>query len=406
MPHGAADLEAATARPLELLMVEDSADDAELILLELKRGGFRPRHLRVDTAEAMAAALADRRWELVLSDYQVPGFGGMAALRALQATELDIPFILVSGAIGEDVAVAAVKAGAHGYVLKDNLVRLCSAVERELKDALARREQRQAKADLLRSEEQRRQMEATLRDLDRLSTRGQMAAYIAHEINNPLAGIKNAFDLLEPAIPLGHPHRHYADLIKREIDRIAGIIRTMYHVYRPSGHDPGEVALAEVFQDIQSLLEPKCRAAGVVIRVALADPELRVHFSGGTLRQVIFNLVMNAVEASPRGGRVLVDAGTVEGRTEIRVADQGMGIAPELGEQIYQQGFSTKLGSGMSGLGLGLGTCRSLVESMGGALSYRSGGAGVAAGAGPGCTFLVQLPCAPVPDLPGGVAHG
>jgi DNA-binding NtrC family response regulator len=125
----------------------------------------------VDTAEAMAAALADPRWELVLSDYQVPGFGGMAALRALQATELDIPFILVSGAIGEDVAVAAVKAGAHGYVLKDNLVRLCSAVERELKDALARREQRQAKADLLRSEEQRRQMEATLRDLDRLSTR-------------------------------------------------------------------------------------------------------------------------------------------------------------------------------------------------------------------------------------------
>jgi hypothetical protein len=225
-------------------------------------------------------------------------------------------------------------------------------------------------------------MQAALRDLDRISAKGQMAAYIAHEINNPLAGIKNAFALLEPAIPLDHPHRHYADLIKREVDRIAGIVRTMYHVHRPPSAEPGEVVLQEVFQDIQNLLVPMCRAAGVVIALDLPDPKLKLSSNGGLLRQVVFNLVQNAVEASPRGGTVVLG-----GRGSlITVRDQGQGIPPEWAERVFQQGFSSKEVSGMSGLGLGLSTCKSIVESMGGTLDFTSGAPGE------GCTFSVNLP--------------
>ncbi|GEM_PF-1783396 len=518
--------------PLKILMVEDSPEDADLVLLELRRGGLQVTSVRVASAQGMAAALGEQAWDLVLSDYRMPGFGGMAALRLLQASGLDIPFILVSGAIGEEEAVAAMKAGAHGYVLKGNLVRLCPEVEHELKDAAARKEQRQVKEELARSEQRYRalfehspiplavhdfsevkgmferyreagiqdlrgffeahpeevrrcveavrvlegnearsrffqmegiavdawplssfhtdaswlmfreellalaagalsfqgefpirlvsgipkvislhlsvspgyestlgrvlvsfidatkrvQMEAKLRDMERLSAKGQMAAYIAHEINNPLAGIKNAFALLETAIPADHPHRHYADLIKREIDRIAGIIRTMYHVYRPPSAEQGAVALQEVFQDIQSLLVPMLRTAGVRINLDLPDAGLRVRFNGGLLRQVIFNLAQNAVEASRRDGSVVLGGHRDGQGALITVQDEGSGIPPEWGDQVFHPGFSSKRDSGMSGLGLGLSTCKSIVESMGGTLDFTSPGPGA------GCTFRVRVP--------------
>jgi DNA-binding NtrC family response regulator len=137
---------------LSILLVEDSPSDAELALRELRRGGYRVRHRQVDSAAAMAEALAGDTWDVVLSDFQMPGFGGMEALRVLRASGRDLPFILVSGVSGEETAVEALKAGANGFVAKHNLGRLAVVVQRELKEAEARREQARAKEDLARSE--------------------------------------------------------------------------------------------------------------------------------------------------------------------------------------------------------------------------------------------------------------
>jgi signal transduction histidine kinase/FixJ family two-component response regulator len=518
--------------PLNLLLVEDSADDAELVLMELQRHGLVVQARRVDSAAAMAEALAVAPWDLVLSDYRIPGFGGLDALRLVQASGRDIPFILVSGAIGEEQVVAAMKAGAHSFVAKHNLARLGPTVDRELKDAAVRSEERRAKEELRASEERYRslferspiplaeldcselqtllgrwrgsgvkdfqgfflarphelrrcaevvrfregneagkrffgypgqpgqpagfgaifldrswpvfrellcalaagaaafqsevplrtlageertvtlfltvnrgcertlervlisimdvtdriRMEGALRDLDLLSVKGRMAAYIAHEINNPLAGIKNAFALLEPAIPADHPHHRYADLIRREIDRIAGIIRTMYRVYRPPAGDTGEVALREVFEDILNLLEPKCRSAAVTISLDLPEPEFTVRTNGSLLRQIIFNLAQNAVEASDHDGVVVLGGRRGLDRVEITVRDQGTGIPPELALQVFEPGFTTKVGDRMSGLGLGLSTCKRIVASLGGTLAFE------AADPGPGCVFRVSFP--------------
>jgi signal transduction histidine kinase len=134
--------------PLLVLMVEDSADDAELVALELRRGGYDARITRVDTKADTEEALASGRWDLVLSDYARPGFSGLAALELVKARGLDVPFLLVSGAIGEEVAVAAMKAGAHDYLLKRNLARLVPAVARELQEAVVRRERRRAEDSL------------------------------------------------------------------------------------------------------------------------------------------------------------------------------------------------------------------------------------------------------------------
>jgi diguanylate cyclase (GGDEF)-like protein/PAS domain S-box-containing protein len=125
--------------PLRTLIIEDSAQDADLLIRELRRGGYEPQALRVQTAEALEAALARQEWDIVFGDYSMPHFSGMDALRMVRARGLDVPFIFVSGTIGEDVAVAAMRAGAQDYVMKGNLKRLLPAVERELREAELRR---------------------------------------------------------------------------------------------------------------------------------------------------------------------------------------------------------------------------------------------------------------------------
>ncbi len=138
---------------LRVLLVEDCEEDALLLMRELRRTGYKLFLERVETAAAMQQQLMEREWDMVISDYSLPKFSAPEALKLLQETELDLPFIIVSGYIGEDAAVAAMKAGAHDYVMKDNLARLIPAVERELREASVRRQNQIAEAGRRESEQ-------------------------------------------------------------------------------------------------------------------------------------------------------------------------------------------------------------------------------------------------------------
>ncbi len=139
------------ARTLNILIVEDSPDDAELLLLELRRHGMQVRSRRVDTAEAMRQALAAEPFDLILCDHTMPRFDSPQALRIAREADPDIPFIIVSGTLGEEHAVAAMRSGCHDYIMKDNLKRLAPAVERELREAEVRRARSRAEQDLRRT---------------------------------------------------------------------------------------------------------------------------------------------------------------------------------------------------------------------------------------------------------------
>lgn len=138
--------------PLRVLIVEDSEDDTLLLARELQRGGYDPTYERVDSAETMGRALAAQPWQIILADYTMPQFSGTDALELLKESGLDIPFIFVSGAMGEDIAVAAMKTGAHDYVIKGNLKRLIPAIARELREAEIRRQRKQDGERLQRQE--------------------------------------------------------------------------------------------------------------------------------------------------------------------------------------------------------------------------------------------------------------
>jgi len=178
------------SQPLQVLIVEDSADDVLLLEIELRRAGYAPSCRRVETAEALRTALEEQEWDLVIADYRLPRFDGLAALALVKAMGLDLPFIIVSGYITEETAVAAMKAGAHDYVMKDRLARLGPAVERELREAGVRRERRRAEEALRQAyAELEKRAEQRTAELKTANTRLEGAIAERHRLENELLEI-------------------------------------------------------------------------------------------------------------------------------------------------------------------------------------------------------------------------
>lgn len=230
-----------------------------------------------------------------------------------------------------------------------------------------------------------RRKEMAMREVEKLAATARMAARIAHEINNPLAGIRNSFLLIQDAIPPSHPYYAYVGRIERELERITNVVRQMYELHNPESGDQGVCNVSQAIGDVTSLLQGNCLEQQVTIRTPGCPPNLEVPvIRTGTLRQILFNLVQNAIEASPPGGTIEITAQVSKDILTIEVNDEGPGIPEEQREKIYEPFFSTKTHLAHSGLGLGLATCKSLIEAMGGTLtsSDRPGG---------GTVFRVRL---------------
>ena len=525
--------------PIRVLIVEDSEDDTVLILRELRRGGYDTTYERVETDKAMKAALDNQTWDIIICDYSMPQFSMQAALKTLQKMGLDLPFIIVSGTIGEDVAVEAMKAGAHDYIMKDNLSRLVPAIERELREANERRKHKQtenairtlvksivgvtgqdffdkivsnmcewlgsdcafigqimnggniralsvqldgesicdcaytlegtlcesiikegyriynkgvnelfpngceycsemkaesyigiplrdkkskpigilwtasrhklniptrtaevmdiiaskagAEIERMRAEEQLRiyneeleklleertkrihELERQRMENEKLAITGRMAARVAHEINNPLAGIQYSFLLIKDCVPEDHKHYGYVGMIEKEIMRIASIVKQMLDLNRPLNKNHQAFNINVTIRDVIAMLKGNCEKHGVEINYNTCNELLMVPMYEDSLRQVLFNIIQNAIEASPKGGEVKVTLKDGEEYLTIMVADKGSGIPDELRSQILEPFFTTKSEISTGSLGLGLSICKGILETMGGFLSFKSG---------------------------------
>jgi len=229
------------------------------------------------------------------------------------------------------------------------------------------------------------QAEESLREAEKLAATGRMAARIAHEINNPLAGIRNAFRLVKDGIRADHPYHHYVGLIDREIDRISNIVRQMFEQYRTDAESPREFQAAAAVRDVVELLRTQAQEQGVALETDVSDAAVTIHQAEGRLKQALFSVIQNAIEASPHGGTVRIRTVAADHTLEITVTDEGPGIPPELQASVFEPFFSTKESSGTSGLGLGLAASRSAAESMGGRIELTSE-------TGEGASFAIVLP--------------
>lgn len=216
---------------------------------------------------------------------------------------------------------------------------------------------------------------------------GRLAARAAHEINNPLAGIANSFQLVKAAVPEVHPHRRFAEIIEREIDRIGRIVRQMLDLSRPSRDENQQSAVAEAISDVVTMLAPASDQYEVAIKTDVEGKLPPARTSGDALRQVLYNLLTNAVEASPPRSSVHLRVRTAENALWITVSDHGRGIAEEIRSRVFEPFFTTKDKSSSGGLGLGLWILRTIVESTGGTIGFDSE-------VGRGTTFRVSLPAA------------
>ncbi len=364
-----------TETPIRVLIVEDNPSDAELLELRLVKGGYLPSVRRVETEAEMQAALDAGEWDLILSDYVMPRFSGLQALELLKAAGRDIPFILVSGSAGDDVAVTAMRSGAHDFFTKDSLALLIPAIQRELREAEHRATARTQREQLHQNE--------------KLAALGTLLAGIAHELNNPLSVIIHQASLLEGE--LSHDLRQArAGKVLRAANTCSRIVKNFLALARQEPPRREAVSLNDVVHAAIDLMAYGLRTSEIDVELELAQPLPAVAGDPQQLERIVLNLVGNAQHAlrsrpGPRIIRLSTSADAAGGRVILQIEDNGGGIPPELHSRIFEPFFTTKPPG--QGTGLGLSLCHGIVSAHGGTIALSSE-------VDAGTAFVISLPAA------------
>ncbi|HEV8582803.1 MAG TPA: ATP-binding protein [Thermoanaerobaculia bacterium] len=375
------------SKKLRVLLVEDLEDDAELILRDLRRGGYEPDYRRVETAEEMASALDEGGWEIVLSDYNLPRFSAPAALELLKSRGMDVPFIIISGTIGEQTAVDCMRAGASDFLLKGNLTRLVAALQRELRAARDRQTQRE--------EEQRRREIENAREQAESENRfkSQFLANMSHELRTPLNAVIGFSELLEDekAGPLAPMQRDYIEAVLASARHLLNLINDILDLSKiDAGRvtlSPEPTSIAALVASIKSVLQSLANKSGVALETDVAADLPELHVDPLRIKQVLYNLLANGLKFTPKGGRVSLRARREGDCVRVDVVDTGIGIRREDLPLLFRE-FQQIASPGRvkpEGTGLGLALAKRLVELHDGEISVKSEPAR-------GTTFTVKLP--------------
>jgi signal transduction histidine kinase len=368
---------------LRVLIVEDKPADAELLERKLASSGYVPLTRRVQTAADMRAAL-DAEWDLILSGYMMPSFTGLQALGLLKETGKDIPFILISGSAGDDIAIAAMSAGAHDFFTKGNLGLLVSAIQRELREAKLR-----SAANAQREQ---------LHEIEKLAVLGTLLAGIAHELNNPLSVIMHQATLLAVELD-SDPALVRAASILQAVSACSRIVKSVLAQARQDPPRRVAVCINDVVRDAIDLVAYGLKIDDIRVELELAATMPDISADPQQLERMVINLVSNAQYAlrSRPMPRILTLRSIVhadEGFVVLEIADSGIGISPEIRSRIFEPFFTSKPAG--EGTGLGLALCRGIVTAHNGTIS-------VSSELTVGTTFVITLP---IGHLPVATDHG
>jgi signal transduction histidine kinase len=371
--------------PLRVLHVEDSANDAELLQIQLRRAGFDVTGDRVETADAFAAALEAGSWDLIIADHTLPSFGAPEALKMLNQKGIDLPFVVISGTIATAKAVELMQVGAHDFVSKEETSRLEPVIRRELREAANRRARREA-------ELAREQMVAELEAANR--AKDEFLAMLGHELRNPLAPIVTALQLMKLRSD-GKPSRE-RDVIERQVQHLVRLVDDLLDVSKIAR---GKVELKRRPVELAAVVAKAVEIASPLLEdrqhnfsVEVPTRGLLIDADESRLAQVISNLLTNAARYTPPGGNISLKAGVEGSEVYFRVKDSGVGIDPAMQSKIFDlfvQG-ARAIDRREGGLGIGLALVRNLVTLHGGTVTVHSKGRDT------GSEFVVRLPAAMV----------
>jgi signal transduction histidine kinase len=372
---------------LRVLVVEDSELDAELTLRALRQAGYELTHRVVDDRTGLRDAVATP-WDVVLSDWIIPGFSALEALAMCREAKLEAPFIIVSGTIDEETAVEALRAGAEDFVLKGRLARLAPAIERGMRERSTRESAKRTEAALRASQEQ-------LLQAQKMEAIGRVAGGVAHDFNNLLSVILSYTDLAIETLAPGDPLQADLTEVRKAGQRAAQLTQQLLALSRRQVLQPRVVDLNETVGALDNMLR-RVLGEDIVLALKLGAGLDRVKVDPGQIEQVVMNLAVNARDAMPRGGNLTVETRNVhrDVRTAARlgiapgahvvlaISDTGTGIDPAILDRIFEPFFTTKhVGKGT---GLGLSTVLGIIQQSGGAVAVDSR---------PGATkFEISLP--------------
>jgi signal transduction histidine kinase len=363
--------EAAAATSLRVLLVEDEPADVELALRALRQAGFAATGDVAQTPEEFTNLVRRNFYDVILADYKLPNWNGLESVEILRREGLDIPVMMVSGAIGELMAVECIKRGAADYVLKDHLLRLPDCVRRAMREKRLRDENKQGQDELARSN----------RDLE------QFAYVASHDLQEPLRMVATYTQLLAERYQ-GKLDADADKYIHYAVDgalRMQVLVRDLLAFSRVGrqGTELAETDCNKVMETVSQNLEAAIKDNGARVRY---KPLPTVTADGSQLLQVLQNLIANAMKFHGTEPPVIQVACEKKGREWIfSVADNGIGIAPEHAETIFVIFKRLHTRTEYPGSGIGLSICKKIVEHHGGRIWVESA-------PGHGCTFYFTIP--------------
>jgi two-component system, cell cycle sensor histidine kinase and response regulator CckA len=368
--------------PLRILLIGESGADS--LAAELKRGGYEPAFERAATRKELQQALKGEL-DVVISDFKIGDFGALEALRIIREKGIDLPLIVVSGKIRDAEIVAVLKAGAADFLARSNLMRLNAAIERELASVKSRRER-------VRLEEQ-------FRHAQKMEAVGRLAGGVAHDFNNLLTVITGYSDLLLASRDLKETQRTALEEIRRSAERGGQLTHQLLAFSRRQPLEARTLRINELILQTEKMLRRLIGEDIELVTIAAASRDA-VEADAGRLEQVIMNLVVNARDAMPTGGKLTIETATVNlaesysakqlgvqpgPHVVIAITDTGTGMDEETQIHLFEPFFTTK--NPGRGTGLGLATAYGIIRQSGGAI-------GIVSEVGKGTTVRIYLPLA------------
>ncbi len=375
--------------PLRVLLVSDSDNDALQLVDELRNSDYVPYYHRVATAADFREALA-QKWDAILAEYESTQLRALAALEILHEAGADIPCIAISGPMPEESVLEALKAGAAGFITRDHLSWLGATVAREMSQAEGRRE--------------RGRLEQQFRQAQKMEAVGRLAGGVAHDFNNLLTVITGYADLLLGGGNLQPAQRTALEEIRRASERGGALTHQLLAFSRRQPFTPKVIPLNALILNMEKMLSRLIGEDIDLITVPAAEPS-SARTDPGQLEQVIMNLVVNARDAMPGGGKLIIETVNVKvdqtyagsnvdlkpgAYVLLAISDTGMGMDSETTTHLFEPFFTTKAPG--KGTGLGLATAYGIVKQSGGAISIYSE-------PGRGTTVKIYLPAADAKPL-------